>query len=89
MLTQFLLQKDEANLISEAREGPNGKFYCGKELDGPKCSCCNGFCGPTNGCNCSNCMKLDVSSKDLPKGTLLNSDGGITSYLIICDNFVR
>jgi hypothetical protein len=33
--------------------GSTGKFYCGGKLDGPKCSCCNGYCGPTNGQNCS------------------------------------
>ena len=56
--------------------GITGKFYCSKPLDGPTCQCCNGVCGPTNGCNCSNCMKLDVWTRGLPKGSLVNRNGG-------------
>jgi hypothetical protein len=57
--------------------GSSGKFYCGSKLDGPKCGCCNGYCGPTNGCNCSECMKLDVMRLGLPRGYLLNTDGKV------------
>lgn len=34
-----------------ARLGETGKYYCGGDLEG-HCNCCNGECGPTNGCNC-------------------------------------
>ncbi|CAF4709840.1 unnamed protein product [Rotaria sp. Silwood1] len=58
-----------------ARLGSTGKFYCGGTLDGSQCNCCNGKCGPTNGCNCSSCMLLDVQKRVLPRGWLVNSDG--------------
>ncbi|CAF3530977.1 unnamed protein product [Rotaria sp. Silwood1] len=51
-----------------ARLGSSGKFYCGGTLDGSKCSCCNGECGPMDGCNCSSCMLLDVQKRALPQG---------------------
>lgn len=40
-----------------------------------RCSCCNGRCGPSNGCNCSGCMLLDVRKKQLPQGWLVNREG--------------
>lgn len=58
-----------------ARLGSTGKFYCTGRLDGFRCSCCNGQCGPTNGCNCSGCMLLDVQKRKLSRGWLVNSDG--------------
>ena len=58
-----------------ARLGTTGKFYCGGELDGFRCFCCNGQCGPSNGCNCSGCMLLDVQKRQLPRGWLVNFDG--------------
>lgn len=39
-----------------AHLGKTGKFYCNGNLGGPKCHCCNGKCGPTNGENCRKCM---------------------------------
>lgn len=53
-----------------ARLGSSGKYYCGKKLDGDPCLCCNGYCGPIEGCNCSACMELDIQSRRLPKGNL-------------------
>ncbi|XP_013395836.1 E3 ubiquitin-protein ligase NRDP1 [Lingula anatina] len=58
----------------EARLGSTGKYYCSQRLNG-HCRCCNGYCGPTNGCNCEACMKLDVEGRCLPRGWLVNSDG--------------
>jgi hypothetical protein len=58
-----------------ARIGETGKYYCGKDLDRVDCRCCNGSCGPTNGCNCSACMQLDLNSRILPKGWLVNREG--------------
>jgi len=57
-----------------ARLGENGKYYCGGPLDTP-CFCCDGFCGPASGCNCADCMELDMLSRKLPKGYLVNSAG--------------
>lgn len=34
-----------------SRLGASGKYYCGGRLE-TKCSCCDGYCGPENGCNC-------------------------------------
>ena len=39
--------------------------------------CCNGYCGPDNGCNCASCMKLDLMIRQLPKGYLVNREGGV------------
>jgi hypothetical protein len=58
----------------EARLGETGKYYCGGRLE-EHCSCCDGSCGPGNGCNCMSCMKLDVESRLLPRGYLVNRDG--------------
>jgi hypothetical protein len=59
--------------------GTSGKFYCGGKLE-TKCSCCNGHCGPTNGENCVECMKLDIQKFGLPKGYLVNT-AGMVCYL--------
>ena len=60
------------SLGRQARLGSTGKYYCG----GEGCSdCCNGGCGPTNGCNCEACMALDIKARSLPKGDLVNKEG--------------
>lgn len=59
-----------------ARLGSSSKYYCGGSLN-QRCVCCNGYCGPTNGCNCVDCMKLDVDSRRLPKGYLVNKEGAV------------
>ena len=56
--------------------GTTGKYYCGKHL--LDCRCCDGNCGPTNGCNCADCMQLDVSSRHLPPGQLVNREGRVS-----------
>jgi hypothetical protein len=58
----------------QARLGISGKYYCGGPLD-TNCNCCNGYCGMDDGCNCSACMKLDIRSRALPKGYLVNREG--------------
>ncbi|CAF0973973.1 unnamed protein product [Adineta ricciae] len=60
------------------RLGSTGKFYCGGQLDGGQCSCCNKRCGLSNGCNCSGCMLLDVQKRRLPYGWFVNRDGAAT-----------
>ena len=57
------------------RLGATGKYYCGSVLDGVTCLCCSGYCGVVDGCNCSSCMTLDVKSRNLPKGWLVNREG--------------
>lgn len=45
-----------------AKKAPNGLFYCnrGRVLN---CSCCpSRRCGPTEGCNCRSCQKLDLAN---------------------------
>lgn len=57
-----------------SRIGDNGKYYCGNRLN-TDCSCCDGFCGTTNGCNCVACMKLDCAARMLPDHYLVNRAG--------------
>lgn len=60
----------------KARLGETGKYYC--EVYMGKCKsrpCCDGYCGPTNGCNCLACMKLDIQARKLPPGYLVNRNG--------------
>ncbi|XP_012936715.1 E3 ubiquitin-protein ligase HERC2 [Aplysia californica] len=40
-----------------AKKGETGKFYCGMKV--LTCACCDGHCGPNNGCNCPPCQLLD------------------------------
>lgn len=56
-----------------SKKGATSKYYCGKNI-GFNCGCCSG-CGPTNGDNCLPCMILDVKSRNLPKGYLVNKFG--------------
>ena len=56
--------------------GTTGKYYCGQRL--LDCRCCDGQCGPTNGCNCADCMQLDVHSRHLPPGQLVNNIGRVS-----------
>jgi len=58
----------------EARLGETGKYFCGESLQF-ECGCCNGQCGPTNGCNCTECMKADVRARKLPRYWLVNRAG--------------
>ncbi|KAK7452260.1 hypothetical protein BaRGS_00039741, partial [Batillaria attramentaria] len=37
--------------------GETGRYYCGMKV--LSCSCCDGHCGPNNGCNCPPCQQLD------------------------------
>lgn len=60
--------------VGNARIGLTGKYYCGGKLDTP-CSCCNGYCGTSSGCNCLNCMRLDIEARALPLGYLVNREG--------------
>ncbi|KAL4477348.1 hypothetical protein ABPG72_002342 [Tetrahymena utriculariae] len=59
--------------------GITSKFYCGKSA-GFKCNICTGTCGPMNGCNCINCMELDIKYRKLDKGALVNGEGRIAFF---------
>ena len=56
-----------------ARLGVKGKYYC-KGRTNCK-NCCDGRCGPTDGCNCGACMELDIESRKLPKNYWVNRSG--------------
>ena len=60
----------------EAKFGINGKYYCEGPIDYP-CGCCNGVCGPLEGCNCTACLKLDIEQRNLPNGFFVNKTGAI------------
>ena len=60
--------------------GDTGKYYCGMKL--LSCNCCDGHCGPNNGCNCGPCAQLDkeeeerkaeISQKPKPSGPMIDS----------------
>ncbi|XP_052077229.1 E3 ubiquitin-protein ligase HERC2-like isoform X2 [Mytilus californianus] len=48
-----------------ARKGTTGLYYCGMKV--LSCSCCDGHCGPNNGCNCPPCQKLDKEEEEIKK----------------------
>jgi len=58
-----------------SRLGTSGMRYCGGYLPSPACGCCNGRCGPTNGCSCAECMEIETRLRKLPKGWLVNKNG--------------
>jgi hypothetical protein len=68
--------KHDMKLNNSYTISANGKHYCGKPTD-LKCKCCNGLCGPTNGCNCSGCQKLDIETRRLPPGCFVNKLGSV------------
>lgn len=48
-----------------AKRGKTGRFYCGRKV--LNCKCCNGHCGPDNGCNCNDCKWLDIQQLPIEK----------------------
>lgn len=79
--THFSLFNDKINAAGKpSRRGSTGKFYCGERSD-IRCSGCDGNCGPTNGCQCSSCMKLDMEFYKLPPGFILNHDGNFAELI--------
>nr|XP_034301899.1 E3 ubiquitin-protein ligase HERC2 isoform X3 [Crassostrea gigas] len=53
-----------------ARKGETGKYYCGMKV--LSCTCCDGHCGPNNGCSCLHCQKLDQEEAQQHKEDLNN-----------------
>jgi hypothetical protein len=77
----FCLFNEKINKAgNSARRGTSGKFYCGERSD-VVCSSCDGNCGPSNGCQCTNCAKLDIEFHKLPPGFILNHDGNICQFI--------
>lgn len=70
---------DKSEMVNSAgavsRKGENGRYYCGMQV--LECSCCDGHCGPTNGCNCSACQQLDKEDQknQQTNGKSLNNTG--------------
>ncbi len=58
-----------------SRLGTSGMRYCGGRLPSPSCKCCDGGCGPGNGCACLECMQLAIQLRKLPIGWLVNREG--------------
>jgi hypothetical protein len=54
--------------------GDNSMHYCGKKTEF-NCGCCDGNCGPENGCCCKACMDLNRQLKNLQIGIMLNKVG--------------
>lgn len=64
-----------------ATQSSNGKFYCGR-FGLLHCRCCDGRCGPDNGCNCPSCSRLDrafnsfnTQHTTVAEVAMLNGDG--------------
>jgi len=63
--------------------GKNFKFYCQGPLANCGCryptpnGCRANKCGPNGGCNCRECMKLDIKLRRLQKGHYVNKSGRI------------
>eukprot|EP00911_Craspedida_sp_UC1_P002972 UC1_evm1s2170 len=57
----MMRRNDRGRMAQRSQE--TGRFYCGGAAI---CFCggCDGRCGPTNGCNCSSCQKLDRVQDD-------------------------
>lgn len=71
----------------KSRIGITGKYYCNGALGEFKCTCCDGTCGPKNGCNCKHCMALDIQTRRLPMNHLVNREGVICRRNIETDRF--
>lgn len=65
-------KRDCLKMSHNARIGVTGLYYCGQRIKGE-----NDICGPMTGTNCKECQKLDMESRDLPKGFLMNGQGRI------------
>jgi hypothetical protein len=60
----------------ETKRGKTGRFYCGGQSD-IRCNSCDGRCGPTNGCQCTDCTAIDIEFYGLKRNQMLNHDGVI------------
>jgi len=51
---------------SKVWKGKSGNYYCGRKGLYNCLKTCDGQCGPTNGCNCPDCRKLDQAENIRP-----------------------
>lgn len=58
----------------------NQVYYCGNKSD-VICDCCDGCCGPTNGCLCRECMIFNCQIRNLPSDSLINEKGRPAKYM--------
>lgn len=68
-------KRDCLKMSHSARIGVTGLYYCGQRMKGE-----TDICGPMTGSNCKDCQKLDVESRALPKGFLMNGQGRICRH---------
>lgn len=74
-----------------AKLGESGSFYCGGKLEG-SCNCCDGNCGPTNGCCCKSCMKLNIAARKLEPGYYVNKEGAVCKLVgktVYCGRYFK
>lgn len=92
------------NIGLTAKKGVTGKYYCGALMN-ETCECLEiirrlslfsvpiNTCGPVDYCNCVNCMQLDLESRRLPKGYLVNREGAVARIgptgVFYCGRFCR
>ena len=51
-------------------------YYCGRPQNFVfNCGCCDGICGPIDGCPCKECMEYICDIRSLPDDSLLNKQG--------------
>jgi hypothetical protein len=69
-LGQFIKSENSRTL------GNFGIYYCGRPQNFAfNCGCCDGICGPTDGCPCKECMEYNCEIRSLPNDSLLNKQG--------------
>jgi hypothetical protein len=72
-------------------KGNNELYYCGKKSD-VICNCCDGYCGPQNGCLCSHCMDFNLKYRTLPPGVFINENGKVCKFInnsLYCDTPIK
>lgn len=64
---------------SKVKLSANGMFYCGMKMEF-RCECCDGNCGPDDGCNCISCMEMNCHVRNLAQGDLINKKGRVCQF---------
>ena len=59
--------------------GRFGIVYCSPKMEF-KCDCCDGNCGPTDGCCCISCMEMNCQTRNIASGDLINKHGRISQF---------
>jgi hypothetical protein len=61
-------------------KGTNDVYYCGQKTLFA-CGCCDGSCGPDNGCCCKACMEYNCDVYNAPANSLINCKGRLATFL--------